>query len=1627
MVEYGDSMRKNRIVQALLVAGCTTAIIVLVMFQARIALRPRLHIALGPPPIAYGYAWRNIRIAGVVFTNEGITTMGAGRTVAVTFNGGTIRGTGATTATGSYVISNLSHSGAGVVVTAFLQDAVEDAVTVTTLSGGDLHGLNLYQNRLIVRTDSGSSANLKPLTNVHLDTGDNNGDSDILAIYRSNGTTVHTQSGKGLVVWAGDIYTPGGNVQVGSGITIRGTLRPETHTITLSGSWITKPSGTFTPASSRVHMNGTHQTLSGSTSFAHLTKTGASAYTMSVEAGSTQTFSGTLSLRGTNALSRLSLRSTTAGTQWNLNPQSTRSIAFLDVRDSRNTHATPINCYVTGCADSANNVGWDFRQFSVRGTAYSDEGSTAIGTNRIVAVSANGGPKLATGATTSTGFYLLEHMQFTGGLVLAAFLDNGAEDAVTATILSSTGLTGFDLYKDRLIVRSDSGSYPITNTHLATADNIADSDLLSVFHVDSSSALGTGSGTEVFVWTGDTFQPGGRVKTHDLDVRGTLTLGTNGLTASGSVAVTGSLTTSTGILLTSIHRETLALTGVTLQNLTIDNGLWGYWKLDDGTGSTVRDSSQLRNNGTTSGIDVGTHDAGWVRGTSGTTLFYNPKSLLFDGNSDFVNIGDVLNVPDKQDFTITAWFDRYSFDGKHTFLAKKSGSGASAAGYMLWMDDATDTVQFGVSDGSNTYHLASTTAVTTPRWHHVAVVWDQDSAANTEIYIDGVDDNATDTGTIGNVGDLGNTQSLRIGAESDGERSFHGKLDDIRIYRRALGSSEILALAQGKKETGSGVYSLASNMDINGNLGMFAGTLAIASGASKTITVAGNIENHAGFERGSGTVTLDGTNQTVSGSTIFNVLRKVATTALTLTLDFTARQSASGSLVLTGADASTRMSIRSTKSGSTARLVLDTAGNQTLRYLDVRDNRASSGAMLACSTECYDSGNNFNWGFACGDGVISGTETCDDGNTTSGDGCSSSCATESGYTCTGQPSTCSTSCGDGVVAGSEQCDEGGSNSNAPNATCRTDCTNQRCGDAIKDTGEACDDGNTSDSDACLSTCVAASCGDGFIREGVEQCEPPGTANCLENCQVRTTGGGGGGGSPVSSSSKSYYRRPDPPLGCGNAVLEPEKGEQCDKGRFNELGDCSYNCKILYCGDGEITLALGEECEPVPTAGPNGERLYEVATCGQVCTAPDENGSGGCQVNFLSSCDAPASSAPSDGIHLAPPAFTPEGAIPEMDAGTPFDEEGQGEASACGDTYRTDPEQCDDGNLQDNDGCSGTCILERAIAQICGDGIAVGSEDCDDGNNVSGDGCSLFCQREETLSRCGDGQLDAGEQCDGGPENSDTVPNACRRSCRPAQCGDFVVDAGEQCDEGSANTWLAKDRCRPDCQRPRCGDGVKDTGEECDGGLSCTASCRNAFALPPRCGDGRREGSEECDDGNTADGDGCTRTCVKETPPAAPVLIARVRTIDADIVIVNPTEIAVALAFLPSPDPCARVTAEGSDLDAREIREAAERQRIPIVRDPPLARALFEMAEIGGVVVHPLCERVNALRGGSSSSSPSARPSAPSLLSPFPQYVPIASVIPLSHTPVGDTGPGAALLITAGVAAGWNFFRKKKVR
>ena len=77
---------------------------------------------------------------------------------------------------------------------------------------------------------------------------------------------------------------------------------------------------------------------------------------------------------------------------------------------------------------------------------------------------------------------------------------------------------------------------------------------------------------------------------------------------------------------------------------------------------------------------------------------------------------------------------------------------------------------------------------------------------------------------------------------------------------------------------------------------------------------------------------------------------------------------------------------------------------------------------------------------------------------------------------------------------------------------------------------------------------------------------------------------------------------------------------------------------------------------------------------------------------------------------------------------------------------------------------------------------------------------------------------------------------------------------------------------------------------------------------------------------------------------------------ADVIVTNPTHLAIALLYkkgMVAP----KIVAKGQDLVAEKIKSIARENRIPIVENKPLARALYSAVEIGDFVPHDLYQAV----------------------------------------------------------------------
>jgi cysteine-rich repeat protein len=452
----------------------------------------------------------------------------------------------------------------------------------------------------------------------------------------------------------------------------------------------------------------------------------------------------------------------------------------------------------------------------------------------------------------------------------------------------------------------------------------------------------------------------------------------------------------------------------------------------------------------------------------------------------------------------------------------------------------------------------------------------------------------------------------------------------------------------------------------------------------------------------------------------------------------------------------------------------------------------------------------------CGDGHINvlgvHREVCDDGPVAAA-GSRTVTPTE---TATCNVNCTAATCGDGIVnrhfipAGTttpEECDNlstGGASLNSDTADCTATCHASVCGDNLHNTAgpqriEACDDGNRLDGDACTNGCVSSRCGDGILGPN-EQCDLGSALNsdtgaCLASCLLAGCGDGKvrtgveecDGGPGCSPSCRLQQ--------CGNGIIDPE--EQCDSGAANsDSGDCRADCVLNRCGDGHVNTlgAHPEPCDGGPRAAPGSPIATptETAECNLNCTSP----------------------ACGDGI-------TNHQFVPVTAAG------GGGPAPG--------PEQCDDGQRTNSDGCSADCQFE-----LCGNTILDFGEECD--GQVGAQPCSDSCRQE----RCGNGITEPGEGCDDGGGNG--PGKRCNASCGKNICGDDDLLLGsEQCDDGNLEDG---DTCEGDCTLPRCGNGIPDVGEACDDGNPINGDGCDTNCTASACGNAITDPRETCDDGNT---------------------------------------------------------------------------------------------------------------------------------------------------------------------------------
>jgi parallel beta-helix repeat protein len=244
------------------------------------------------------------------------------------------------------------------------------------------------------------------------------------------------------------------------------------------------------------------------------------------------------------------------------------------------------------------------------------------------------------------------------------------------------------------------------------------------------------------------------------------------------------------------------------QEFMNETGLIGYWKFDEGTGTTAYDSSGNNNDGTIYG-------ATWTSGKIG-------NALQFDGIDDYVLCGSNSLPTGNAPRTVSLWFKAFDIPSdRNTILAAYGQPYAYDVFYLVIIGE-TKKVYVGMWGGGDT--PSTSTSIQAGIWYHVTVTYDGTTA---RIYLNGIEEGSSLRSFATTLTDFYITDYWP-------GHYFNGIIDEVKVYNRSLSAEEVWA-----EYTGQAGFIIGTQ------------TVTLESGASTTLTFTWNT---TGFAKGNYTI-----------------------------------------------------------------------------------------------------------------------------------------------------------------------------------------------------------------------------------------------------------------------------------------------------------------------------------------------------------------------------------------------------------------------------------------------------------------------------------------------------------------------------------------------------------------------------------------------------------------------------------------------------------------------------------------------------------------------------------------------------------------------------------------------------
>lgn len=238
------------------------------------------------------------------------------------------------------------------------------------------------------------------------------------------------------------------------------------------------------------------------------------------------------------------------------------------------------------------------------------------------------------------------------------------------------------------------------------------------------------------------------------------------------------------LILTTI----LLLISTNLVLADITTGLIGWWKFDEGIGTTSTDSSGNGNTATfaTGSVTKNTWLTPGKVGPHAVTGFTNNGSGT---NTDYQVITTTLTTA-LNDFTACAWFNNSGNVNEYMRIVDKDYNNGFWMGKIVNLPNSWGG---GIRSSDNSFFLSVQFPNDVPAWHHICM-----GRQGTTQFVYGDGGMYYTQGTV--LSTATNTAAVAIGNDivptggSPVSDEFNGSIDDVRIYNRALSARDVYQL-----------------------------------------------------------------------------------------------------------------------------------------------------------------------------------------------------------------------------------------------------------------------------------------------------------------------------------------------------------------------------------------------------------------------------------------------------------------------------------------------------------------------------------------------------------------------------------------------------------------------------------------------------------------------------------------------------------------------------------------------------------------------------------------------------------------------------------------------------------------